>query len=312
MRNTQNKVDDMMAGHGSRAARGTGRVSLLFALWFLSSLWVQAGWPGVAYSDDGTPIAYDVVGAGEPALVFVHGWSCDARYWREQVPVFSKKHKVITLDLAGHGHSGMAREVYSMQAFADDVCAIIQATESSKVILIGHSMGGIVIAEAARRCPERVIGLIGVDNLQDITFRLTPEQRDEMVGPIKSDFVKGTRAFVSQMIRPETDASLREWIMTDMASAPPQVAVSAMDEMLSLYMDDQVATLFDALSLPVVVVNADQWPVNFEANRKHMSSFDAIVLKASDHFLMMNKPGEFNDALDQAIQMVLDPKPQNP
>ena len=64
---------------------------------------------GVAASADGTPIAYEVRGAGEPTLVFVHGWSCDARYWREQVPEFAKRHKVVTLDLAGHGHSGAGR-----------------------------------------------------------------------------------------------------------------------------------------------------------------------------------------------------------
>jgi len=66
----------------------------------------QTEWPHVVLSKDGTPISYEISGTGEPALLFVHGWSCDARYWRVQVPHFSKKHRVIILDLAGHGHSG--------------------------------------------------------------------------------------------------------------------------------------------------------------------------------------------------------------
>ena len=84
-------------------------LSLVFCLVFLVvpllEAQAQTVWPRVALSKDGTPISYEVHGAGDPTLVFVHGWSCDARYWREQVPYFSKKYRVITVDLAGHGHS---------------------------------------------------------------------------------------------------------------------------------------------------------------------------------------------------------------
>ena len=45
----------------------------------------QAEWPHVVHSKDGTSISYEITGAGEPTLIFVHGWSCDARYWRAQI-----------------------------------------------------------------------------------------------------------------------------------------------------------------------------------------------------------------------------------
>ena len=100
----------------------------------------HAGWPRVVSSQDGTPISYEVYGEGEPTLVFIHGWSCDARYWRAQVSHFSKKHRVVTLDLAGHGHSGFRRPPYTMRSFGEDVRAVTEATGSQEVILIGHSM----------------------------------------------------------------------------------------------------------------------------------------------------------------------------
>ncbi len=59
----------------------------------------------VALSFDAERIAYDVVGKGETALIFIHGWSCDGRYWQNQLSVFAKEYQVITVDLAGHGHS---------------------------------------------------------------------------------------------------------------------------------------------------------------------------------------------------------------
>ena len=98
-------------------------------------------------------------------LVFVHGWSCDSRYWRAQIPYFSQKYRIALVDLAGHGHSGFGRSNYTMGSFGEDVLAVVEALGAEKVILIGHSMGGIVIAEAARLMPEKVLGLIGVDTL---------------------------------------------------------------------------------------------------------------------------------------------------
>jgi pimeloyl-ACP methyl ester carboxylesterase len=270
---------------------------------FLTGSMVQAQteWPRVAFSKDGTPISYEVYGSGEPTLVFVHGWSCDARYWREQVPYFSKNHCVVTLDLAGHGHSGAQRSRYTMAAFGKDVRAVTEATGSSSVILIGHSMGGTVIAEAARLMPNRVVGLIGIDTLQNIEYPMTRKELGKMMAPFKNNFRTGSQQFVSQMISPRTDPKLREWILSDMSAAPPAVALSAMNEMMSQYITGEAAKIFDKLRIPVITVNGDSWPINYEANRRHMFSFDAIVLKEADHFLMMDRPAEFNQALEKAI-----------
>lgn len=265
----------------------------------------HAEWPHVVLSKDGTPISYEVHGDGEPTFVFVHGWSCDARYWRAQLPHFSKDHRVVTLDLAGHGHSGTTRSQYTMRAFGEDVRAVTEATGSRKVILVGHSMGGSVIAEAARLMPNRVIGLIGIDTLENIEYPMTREGFDQMIAPLKKDFQTGSREFVKTMILPNTDPLLREWILADMSAAPPAVALSAMNEMMSQYITGKAAKIFDEIRIPVITVNGDLWPIDYEANRRHMFSFDAIVMKGADHFLMMNRPEEFNRALGKAIQMIL-------
>jgi pimeloyl-ACP methyl ester carboxylesterase len=261
-------------------------------------------WPRVVLSKDGTPISYEVFGTGEPTLVFVHGWSCDSRYWRAQVPVFSKKYRVVILDLAGHGHSGMARSKYTMGAFGEDVRAVTEATGRQKVILLGHSMGGSVIAEAARLMPDRVTGLIGVDTLENVEYPMSHEEMKKMLAPLEKDFQTESRQFVGSMISPQTDSQLREWILSDMSAAPPAIALSALTEMMTQYITGEAAKVFEQLRIPVVTVNGDLWPINYEANRRHMFSYDAIVLKKADHFLMMNRPEEFNRALEKAILML--------
>lgn len=264
----------------------------------------RADWPQLVASKDGTPISYETHGTGEPTLVFVHGWSCDGRYWRAQVPYFAKTNRVVILDLAGHGHSGGSRSQYTMKAFGEDVQAVAAATGSRKVVLIGHSMGGSVIAEAARLMPDKVLGLIGVDTLENIEYPLSSEELQQMIAPLEKDFPAGSRQFIKDMLSSRTDPSLREWILADIAAAPPAVALSAMREMMSQYISGEAARIFEEIRVPVITVKGDLWPVNYEANRRHMSSFEAIVLKDADHFLMLDRPEEFNLALARAITMI--------
>ena len=279
---------------------------LMILLLIFGVVRAQAEWPRVVLSKDGTPISCEVYGVGEPTIVFVHGWSCDARYWRAQVPYFSKSHRVVTLDLAGHGHSGTIRSQYSMLAFGEDVQAVTEAIGANRVILVGHSMGGSVIAEAARLMPGRVIGLIGVDTFQNIEYPMTREELTTMLAPLKKDFRTGAREFVEEMMLPSMDPQLREWILSDMSAAPPAVAISASHCLLSQYITGAAAKIFDEIDVPVVCVNADMWPINYEANRRHMTFFDAIILKGADHFLMLDRSEEFNHSLEKAIHEILE------
>lgn len=279
-------------------------IGCLLMVLTIGEMQARAEWPHVVLSKDGSSISYEIFGVGEPTLVFVHGWSADARYWRAQVPHFSKKHRVVVLDLAGHGHSGMTRTKYTMSAFGEDVRAVTEATGSNKVILIGHSMGGSVIAEAARLMPGRIIGLIGIDTLENIEYAMTPEELKKMIAPLEKDFRTGSRKFVEEMIYPQADPQLREWILSDVSAAPSDVALSAIKEMMTQYITGEAAKIFERIRVPVITVNGDLWPVNYEANRRHMFSYDAIILKKADHFLMMNRPEEFNLALEKAILML--------
>lgn len=281
---------------------------LLCPIFLFQAFAVPPSWawpPGIVPSKDGTPISYEIYGEGEPTLVFVHGWCCDSRYWREQIPRFSKKYRMILIDLAGHGHSGFRSSSYSMKAFGEDVEAVAEAAAGTgKIILIGHSMGGSVMAEAAHLMPDKVLGLIGVDTLENISYRMTREEMDNMVAPFKEDFTAAARAFVGQMLLPGTDAALRSWIISDMSAARPDDAISALESMVRQYVTGEAAEIFDSIHIPVVTVNAGLWPVNYDGNRKHMYSYEAIVLKGTDHFLMLDQTGRFNDALEKAIGMV--------
>ncbi len=100
---------------------------------------------------DGIKIHSTVRGSGPNTIVFVHGWTCDESSWANQVPVFEKNYRVITLDLPGHGKSGSPTNgPLTMELFAKSIEAVRVEAKAGKIVLVGHSMGTPVIREYAR------------------------------------------------------------------------------------------------------------------------------------------------------------------
>ena len=122
-----------------------------------------SGAPLITDSPDLVHIEYHIYGRGEPAVVLIHGWSCNSSYWRAQLDDLKAHYTVVTLDLAGHGASGKNRTDWSIANYAQDVAAVVRQLPAHQVVLVGHSMGGPIALAAAPRIGARVIGIIGVD-----------------------------------------------------------------------------------------------------------------------------------------------------
>ena len=252
---------------------------------------------GTVEAPDGVEIHYETAGSGEPAIVFVHGWSCDRSYWRAQIEHFASSHRVVAIDLGGHGESGLGREEWTMAAFGADVRAVVEALDLRGVVLVGHSMGGPVIVEAARLMPDRVAALVPVDFFQDIDDRMSDEQLETFLGPIRADFRGTIEPWVQNFFTAEAAPQLVDRIVSDMASAPPEVAISALEHTIQ---NDHAAALA-ALEVPMRLINADIWPTNLEAARRHKPDIQLAVMPGTGHFLMIEAPGKFNRLLADAV-----------
>lgn len=251
-------------------------------------------------SIDGTDIVYTATGIGEPTLVFVHGWSCDKSYWSGQVEQLSKKYRVVTIDLAGHGESGTERKDYTMQLFGEDVAVVVNELKLTEVVLVGHSMGGSVIIEAAKILGKKVVGLIGVDTFQSFTDDWTAEQKEKFLEPFGKDFKSTAFEFVKQMFPKGADESLLKKVADDMSSAPPAIAISAMR---NLFFYNPLPTLAQ-ISLPIISINCDMYPLSLEENKKHVKYFSFKMMEGVGHFLMLERPTEFNKLLVETIQEI--------
>jgi pimeloyl-ACP methyl ester carboxylesterase len=257
---------------------------------------------GEVMSADGVPVRYAVYGAGLPAIVFVHGWSCDRRYWLGQVGHFAARFTVVTVDLAGHGESGTDRRSWTMPAFGEDVAAVVTGLDLPEVVLVGHSMGGDVIVEAARRLRPRVRGLVWADvyrSLDESSSNAgTEEQTAAFVAPFEADFGAATGAFVRRIAGADTDPDLVDRIADDMAAAPPHIALDAMRHAIS---NEQAAIAgLRQAAVPAVAINPASPPTDIESLARH--GIATTVLPAVGHFLMLQDPAGFNQLLDKVIE----------
>lgn len=257
---------------------------------------------GAAMSADGLLIRYEVQGKGAPALVFVHGWCCDRSYWRLQFEEFAAHYTTVALDLGGHGASGQDRAGWTMGAFGEDVAAVVAKLGLAQVILVGHSMGGRVVVEAARRLSGQVIGIVAVDTFDDLEGTRTQAEIEKRLAPFRADFVQATDRFVREgMFIPASDATLIETIATEMAATPPQVGIGALEEFYRH--DAELRAGLQAVQVPVAMINSDFEPTDLAAAERF--GISVKFMSGVGHFVMLEDPTTFNNLLEAAVQSIL-------
>ena len=250
-----------------------------------------------ANSFDNDPIVYQKAGNGEQALVFVHCWGCDKSYWEGQLKYFSDKYTVIAIDLAGHGESGIERKEYSIENYGKDVKAVTEKENLTDVILIGHSMGGPVVLSAAQQLGDKVKALFAIDTFQDIEEVFSKERFDAFYKQFEDDFPGTTKQFIKTLFGNYADSSLVKSISDDISSEPKDIALASFNSLFHF----KDAEEFDKINIPVRFLNSDKFPTNIESAKKHIKDFDLKIMKGVGHFLMLEKPNEFNTLLEETI-----------
>jgi pimeloyl-ACP methyl ester carboxylesterase len=246
---------------------------------------------------DGLGLLCEVRGHGDTALVFLHGWCGDREYWKHQARPFAADYRVVTLDQAGHGESGKDRKVWSAAGLAGDVEVVAKSLGLKRVILVGHSMGGPVALLAAKRMPGTVVAVVGVDSLQNAQSQLPEEVRTKFLADFDKDFKGTMRVVVTGMAHANTDAELKEWLVTRAEAQDPKMALALMRDLFGL---DTVMAFREA-KVPVRCINSAGGyqfftPTSVETNKKY-ADFGAVIIEGVGHYPMLEKPVEFNRRL---------------
>jgi pimeloyl-ACP methyl ester carboxylesterase len=261
------------------------------------------GTPQLALTPDNVHIEYRLWGQGEPAIVLIHGWACDWNYWQAQVDALKSKYTVVALNLAGHGASERNRSDWTIGNYGEDVATVVRQVRNRRVILVGHSMGGDVALEAARRIGDRVIGIIAVDSLKSVGLPPMPKREiEQQLAPFRANFIEATRNYVTEkMFEKGADPVLMQKVAYDMSLEPPTVGVPSLQSLLAM----DFATLLPDIHVPVLAINSDLGPTDEARIRKQLPGFKADVLEHTGHFLMMEDPRRFNPLLLKDIETLV-------
>ena len=253
----------------------------------------------VVAAADGVPIHYSVQGKGEPALVFIHCWACNRNFWDNQVAEFSKTHRVVTIDLPGHGESGQGRKNWSVESYGDDVRAVVTKLDLKRVVLVGSSMGGSIALEATKRMPDRVVAIVPVDTLQNVEAKVPPEQLDAVFKQLQADYKNAVTGLLNQIFfSPTTPAAVKERVINEALSRQPDVALPILKAVFSY---DGAAGLRE-VKVPIRAINSDRVPTDVAVNRKYAPQFDAMMIKGTGHYPMLEDPVRFNQMLAEILR----------
>ena len=263
------------------------------------------GTEDIRIENEGVFINYKSDGQGPYTVLFVHGWCINQSYWAKQMEALRSDYRVLSLDLPGFGASGKNRSDWTMEAYGSDIKALINQLQLDKVILVGHSMGGDVILEAALD-NDKVIALIGVDNFKDVGMDYGENVEAEMaefLRLLKENFAAVAPAYAEgNLFHPSTDSLAKARVIEDFRTADPQTAFASLKGLF-----DYAAVEPQRLSQvqqPLYLINSNATPNYKEGLDATGVQYEIIDIDSTGHYPMIEKPLVFNDLLKKTLQKI--------
>lgn len=237
-------------------------------------------------------IAYDDVGHGDPAIVFLHGLFGNRTYYQAQASHLSGRYRVLSIDLRGHGESAIPEEGYSLDILADDVLRVCEQAGLNRAVLCGHSMA--VALKVALKRPDLSAGLV----LLDGAILLPPpvrEQQRQLIQALRTD---GWREALLGFF-PSVAGPAAERVRADISAMPRYYAEPLMRDIVS---SDSAAELA-ALRCPLMYVHSN---IPTDLNRLRQVQPDAIIEEIPDvgHWAMLTAPDQVNTLFDRFLQVI--------
>jgi pimeloyl-ACP methyl ester carboxylesterase len=254
----------------------------------------------------GVSLAYDVAGASEPPMVFVHGWSCDRSYLAPQIEFFAPDHTVLALDLRGHGESGKPAAGpgrYDVDVLAGDVLAVTAAAGLRRPVLVGHSLGALVGLSCAAR-PGALSALVMIDPAPITNERVKAYFR-ESADAVRADQDRSWRTEFAKGFFLPTDTVRRDEIIAEFPKAAPEIAAAILRAMGEF---DGAGALSRA-TVPVLSISSAHPPNSAADLRGACPGITVGQTVGSGHFNQLEVPDQVNAMIGKFLALNHLPKP---
>jgi len=252
-------------------------------------------------SHDGVSLRYDRAGSG-PAVLLVHGWTCNRTFWQRQVSALRDRYTVVTVDLRGHGESSRAKKGYSIPAMAGDLETLVRTLNVPKVALVGWSMGGLIVLELARRLGDKVsaLGLVGSTPgglLDPKGTDVKPEALERMRTGMRADLRGFLRGLAAQFFKAGAASPLHAWAFQEIQKTSATVVEACYEGILAADLRPHLKEV----AVPTAVLHGRHdvlLPLaGGERLAKGIKGATLTVFEESAHAPFLEEPEAFNAAL---------------
>jgi pimeloyl-ACP methyl ester carboxylesterase len=258
---------------------------------------------------DGVTLVHEEAGRGDPPLVFIHGLACHRGFWSAQVPYFAPAHRVLAVDLRGHGDSDAPEQPYTIAGLADDVAWTCGELGIERPAVIGHSLGGLVALEFAAAYPGQVRAAVLIDSVL-LPAGDREHVVDELVAALHTARAdRALRDYYAAFFGPHDDPATTAWIIEEVVRTPPHVTSSVWEESIRSWDDAEALRRCRA---PLLYLDAGT--PNADLARAASLAPQLVVGRTvgSGHFSPLEVPDQVNAMLARFLAVSLASAPRRP
>jgi len=230
-----------------------------------------------------------------PTVVLVHGLGSRSQHWLPMARDLARDHHVVLVDLPGHGLSDLPRPL-TLRAAAAMLDGALADLGDEPVVLVGHSVGGLVCAEEALRSPDRVRALVLVETA--LRSQFAPADRAALEAALAQDFDGTLRATYESFGRDSLQGA-------KLAAEVSQLDPAMLRPWITLAVSADLASEASRFQMPVLAVVAphtwepgETWEACAESlGYRRIPQLTGLRIDDSGHFVMLDHPRTLADAV---------------
>lgn len=250
-------------------------------------------------SSDGVDIPYRVFGDGPDTVLLVHGWCCDQSIWGNQVAALASQYTVVTLDLASHGSAGKRQNAWPMAAYVQDALAVVNAVDRPSWTLVGHSLGGILVATLAAAMRDRTAGVVVVDAIKRPDQKMPQAYTDAVLDYLSADWPRNVPAWLSDAaFTPNSPPDVVAYVEQALGAADAITAVESLRDFLA---QDHAQLLNDIRDIPVLLLNGAPPAPSADFFDAFHPACTLVEFDGVGHFVMLERVQDFNRVLSARL-----------
>jgi pimeloyl-ACP methyl ester carboxylesterase len=233
----------------------------------------------------------------ELPIVFAHSFGGSSEQWRNQIRHFGRDHRVVAFDFRSHGKSDPSTPpLYAAEALAGDIAAVVDSLDLHNFILVGHSMGGAASISYASAHPDKVAGLVLVG-----TPGKTPEQQSyPIIASLESDKYQMVMDQYMKSLLNDATPQTESAVMEGIKKISKETSISIIK---ALFQFDPLPAMAN-LKMPILIISTSREKAQPNSLMNQMSKVANHVFDRTSHWIQMDKPQEFNEALEEFVKNV--------